>query len=112
MALIKGITVTLYERTQTGKDTLNAPVYVEQAVPVENVLISPVSAEEVLSDIQLTGKHAVYELSLPKGDAHKWDDSKVEFFGRIWHTCGPAREWMPGLVPGTWNKKVKVERYE
>ena len=43
MALIKGIPVILYERTQTGEDAFHAPVYTETPVTVENVLITPVA---------------------------------------------------------------------
>lgn len=42
-ALIKGIPVTLYERTKTGEDAFHEPVYAETPVTVENVLITPVT---------------------------------------------------------------------
>ena len=37
-ALIKGIPVTLYERTKTGEDAFHEPIYTEIPVIVENVL--------------------------------------------------------------------------
>lgn len=43
-ALIKGIPVTLYERTKTGEDAFHEPVYAETPVTVENVLITPVDS--------------------------------------------------------------------
>lgn len=111
MALIKGITVTLYEKTLSGVDGFNAPIYTETAVLVENVLITPVSSEDVINDLQLYGKRAVYELSIPKGDDHVWEDRNVEFFGHKWKTFGFCREWIEENVPLNWNKKIKVERY-
>ena len=107
---LHGIPVTLYERTQTGTDSFNAPIYSETPVTVENV--SPVSAEAVVGELQLYGKRAVYELCLPKGDAHDWEDCRVDFFGQSFRVFGPVQELIESLVPLDWNRKVKVERYE
>ena len=51
MALIEGIPVILYERTQTGEDAFHAPVYTETPVTVENVLITPVDNAAVVTDL-------------------------------------------------------------
>lgn len=110
--MIKGITVTLWERTQTGTDAFNAPVYTETPVQVKNVLVAPSSDKDVIDALQLYGKHAVYELSLPKGDAHNWSDCRVDFFGQSWRVFGAGREWIEEKVPLFWNRKVMVERYE
>lgn len=109
---LKGIPVTLYARTQTGVDGFNTPVYTETPVKVENVLVSPVSAEAVVNDLQLYGKRAVYELCLPKGDTNDWTDCRVDFFGQSFRVFGPAQQYIENLVPLDWNKKLKVERYE
>lgn len=112
MALLKGITIKLYERTQTGVDAFKAPVYQETvAVEVENILICPVSTEDITDGLQLYGKHAVYELCIPKEDTHNWEDRTVEFYGQKWRTFGIPMEWMNSLTPGPWNRKIKVERY-
>lgn len=110
-ALIKGIVVKLYQTTQVGTDDFNAPVYEEIPADIENVIVSPVSAEDVISDIQLYGKHSVYELCIPKGDAHDWEDKRVDFFGKSWKTFGFPQEWIEENVPLDWNRKVRVERY-
>lgn len=112
MAMIKGTAVTLYEATQTGVDAFHAPVFSETPVVVENVLISPVSAEDVLDSIQMYGKRAVYELSIPKTDTHDWADRTVEFYGQKWRAFGLVLEYMAENTPLDWNRKVKVERYE
>lgn len=111
-SLIKGITVTLYETTKRGVDAFNAPIYEETAVEVENVLVSPVSAESVMEGIQFHGKKEIYELCIPKGDTHEWKDKRVAFFGREFKTFGAPVEYIEGNLPLDWNKKVKVERYE
>lgn len=82
MPWIKGIPVTLYEKTQTGEDRFHDPIYAETPVTVENVLVTPADASAVTTDLQLNGHHLAYELCIPKGDAHNWDDVTVEFLAR------------------------------
>ena len=109
MAWIKGITVYLTVRTRTGTNAFNAPVYADTEEAVDNVLITPLSDTEILDTLNLTGKRAVYELSIPKGDAHDWTDTTVRFFGRTWRTIGMGREYIDALTPLDWNRKVQVE---
>lgn len=110
--MLKGITVTLYEKRQTGLDAFNRPVFEEIPVEVGNVIVTPASAEAVTNELNLSGKHLAYELSIPKGDDHKWTDRKVGFMGQTFRTFGPIEEWIESMVPLAWNKKIKVERYE
>lgn len=111
MAIIKGITVLLYEKEQTGEDSFHRPVYAERPVKVENVLVAPASAEAVTDGTNLSGKKGAYVLAIPKGDMHEWEDSAVEFFGKRWRTYGPVQEGIENLIPLSWNRKVMVERY-
>lgn len=111
MARLNGIPVTLYDRVQTGADAFNAPIYTETAVIVKDVLPCPVSTRDITEGLQLYGKRAEYELCIPKGDTHTWEDRTVEFFGQKWRTFGIVLEWLEDLTPGPWNRKVKVERY-
>lgn len=110
--LIKGIPVVLHERTQTGVDGFKEPVYTETSTIVENVLVTPADASAVTDELQLSGRHLAYELSIPKGDSHTWDGCIVEFFGKKWRVFGGVQEYIEALVPLDWNRKVKVERYE
>jgi len=109
--MLKGRTVTLYERTEGTKDAFNRPSYTETAVTVENVLIAPVSSEDMISELNLTGKRAVYQLGIPKGDAHDWANARVNFFGEDWRVIGYPTEGQDELIPLSWNRKVTVERY-
>lgn len=109
--MIKGKQVTLYEKTVSGTDGFNQPIYTEVPVDVEDVIIAPADASAVIDDLKLYGKHLAYELHLPKGDSHNWDDAKVSFYGKTFKTYGPAQEWIDENVPGKWNRKVKVEFY-
>ena len=112
MTLIKGITVILYDKTQVGVDGFNMPIYEETATEVENVLVSPASSEDIVNNLDLTGKKVVYTLAIPKGDKHDWRNKKVEFFGETFRTFDAPIKGIDDLVPGPWNAKVKVERYE
>lgn len=108
---MQGITVILYEKTSSGTDAFNAPVFTETPVKVKNVLVAPATSADVINDLQLYGKTLAYDLYIPKGDTHTWNDCKVEFFGATWHCYTYPEEWVNGLVPNAWNKRVKVERY-
>lgn len=110
-AILKGITVTLYEKTQAGTDGFNRPIYTEDPVQVENVLIGQPDTEEVLDTLELTGKKIVYTLGIPKGDTHVWTDRKVGFFGDTFHVISEPEQGIESMIPLDWNKKVKVERY-
>lgn len=108
---MKGITIQLGVKTETGRDAFNAPVYSEEWVDVENVLVAPVSTTDAIDLLNLTGKTAVYILGIPKGDTHIWEDVKVRFFGETWSSIGFPQEGIEKLMPLSWNKKVTVERY-
>lgn len=109
--LLKGIQTILYDKVQSGKDAFKAPIYVEKPVYVENVLICPVSTDDVVEGMRLYGKKAVYELCIPKENTNVWENRTVEFYGQRWHTFGIVLEWPAELTPGPWNRKIKVERY-
>ena len=109
--MLKGITVTLHNKVLTGRDALNAPVYEEVDVDVENVLVAPVSSTEAQEMLDLTGKKVIYQLAIPKGDEHVWENQRVSFFGEDWLVVGFVTEGIEGMIPLLWNKKVQVERY-
>lgn len=112
MAKLKGITVTLYAKTQTGTDGFGDPVYTETEISVDDVLVYPSTSTEILEMVNLYGKKAVYTLAIPKGDANDWEDRRVSFFGEDWRTFGIPTEGIEDNIPLRWNKKVTVERYE
>ncbi len=109
--MIKGITVILKKKTQVGTDGFNRPVYDTIDVAVENVLVAPVNTDDLPAPIDLTGKKAVYQLGIPKGDMNNWEDCDVEFSGKTWHSFGFTTEGIDVNIPLAWNKKVLVELY-
>ena len=107
--MIRGITVILLSKRQTGTDAFNRPIYMEDEIPVENVLIAPVSDAEILDTLNLTGRKAVYQLGIPKSDRNVWEGQRVRFFGETWRVIGKPVRGMNELIPLDWNLKVKVE---
>lgn len=112
MTLIKGDTVYLFDKVQEGKDPFGHPIMKETRRPIANVLISPVTSDDIVSTTNLYGKKAVYVLGIPKGDAHQWENRKVQFFGETFQTFGKVIQGIDGLIPLDWNKKVWVACYE
>lgn len=111
MSMIKGITVQLKKKIQTGTDPFGRPIYSEQIINVDNVLIGEPSADDVTSDLSLYGKKLAYTLAIPKGDTNIWEDTEVSFFGQTFRTYGFVSQGIESMIPLDWNKKIKVERY-
>lgn len=109
---IKGISVTLYERTQTGIDAANRPIYEETPVTVDNVLVGAPTSDDVVNEFNLSGKRIAYTLGIPKGDTHDWTDRTVEFWGSKFRTVGIPTQGIEENIPLDWNMKVQVEAYE
>ncbi|MBQ2658632.1 MAG: hypothetical protein IJF87_08705 [Erysipelotrichaceae bacterium] len=110
--MIKGIPVVLINKVKTGVDGFNRPTYTEQRITVNNVLVSPAESEDVISQLNLTGRKAVYTLGIPKGDTNVWEDQDVEFFGERFHVFTIQTKGIESMIPLEWNGKVMVERYE
>lgn len=110
--MIKGIQVTLYEKKETGKDEFDHPIVQEIPSIVENVLIYPASTTEILDTLTLTGKKAIYNIAIPKGDSHNWKDCRVEFFGQSWQVISFPQQGIEENIPLDWNQKWQVALYE
>lgn len=109
---LKGITVTLIDKQQTGTDPFGTPIYSDVEIAVDDVLVTPTKSEEVLNTQNLTGRIAVYTLAIPKGDINDWENKEVRFFSERWRVFGISLEGIEEMIPLRWNKKVTVERYE
>ena len=108
---MRGATVYLHVKTESGTDAFGAPIYVDEVIPVDNVLIGEPSSDQALEDLNLYGKRLAYVLAIPKGDDNVWTDTEVEFFGEKFRTYGEPTQGIEDLIPLSWNKKVRVERY-
>ncbi len=112
MSRLKGITVTLLQKVEGERDEFNHPTYTEKEIKVENVLVEPVSATDILNNTSLDGHTITYSLGIPKNDENTWENAIVEFYGRKWHVIGIPLVGIESMIPLEWNKKVTVEAYE
>lgn len=110
--MLKGITVTLYETREIGTDEFNKPILQEVPVQVNNVLVSPTSSSEIVNNIDIEGKKAIYTLAIPKGDTHDWVNKKVSFLGCEFKTFGFPIMGIESLIPLDWNMKVMAAKYD
>ena len=109
---IQGIDIQVLQKTVTGYDWANQPIYTTEWVTVSNVLVGQPTAHEILELTDLYGKKAVYTLAIPKGDTHNWEDCRVSFFGEDYHVFGIPLKGIECDIPLDWNMKATVERYE
>ena len=109
--MIKGVTVTLINKVEIGKDPFGEPIFEDVEIEVDNVLISPTTSDDIVNQLTISGKKAVYTLAIPKGDMNTWEDQEVRFFGERWRVFGIPLQGIEHLIPLDWNKKVTVERY-
>lgn len=116
MPKLKGISITIEVKTQTGTDPLGAPVFSSRWETVENVLVGQPDPEEVKQALDIQGKKVIYKLAIPKGDEHDWENTRVMLpepysFAGTYMTVGFPISGIDELVPLSWNQKVLLERY-
>ncbi|MFR9274453.1 hypothetical protein [Finegoldia magna] len=76
------------------------------------MLVAPLTSEELINELNLTGRKIAYQLAIPKGDTHNWENAEVEFFEERFRTVGSPTRGIEEMIPLDWNMKVKVERIE
>lgn len=112
---MKTVSVILTEKTQSGTDAFNQPVYTTEDKTVSGVLVGEPSTDDITNAFTTYGAKLVYTLAIPKGDTHNWEDTTVtlpEPFAGTYHTVGIPTAGIEANIPLRWNKKVKLERYE
>lgn len=107
--MIHGMKIKLINKFEGAKDEFGNPIYGIRMIDVDNVIVAPVSTDDMINTLNLTGKRAVYTLGIPKGDTNNWEDAEVEFFGKRFRTFGTVLEGIEDMIPLQWNKKVMVE---
>ena len=110
--MIRGMTIQIVVKTQTGTDPFGAPIYSETEEDVNNVLVGQPTTEDYATTLQLTGKRIAYVLGIPKGDTHDWVNTDVIIWGERFRTIGLPQTGIQDNIPLQWGQNVKVERYE
>lgn len=108
---MKGTTVQLVVKTQSGTDAFGAPVYTEELVSVADVLVGSPTSDDVTNTLNLYGKKIEYVLGIPKGDTHNWIDAEVVIWGERFRTVGYPTTGEQENIPLRWGQNVRVERY-
>lgn len=108
---MRGMTIELGVKTETGVDPFGAPVYETTYIEVEDVLVGQPSGDDLTTTLELTGKRIAYVLGIPKGDDHIWTDTTVRFFGKTFKTIGYPETGIQENIPLRWGQNVKVEAY-
>lgn len=111
-----GQTVTLYQTVQTGEDRFGMPIFSEEPVAVDNVLIGEPNTDDITASTALYGKKITYMLGIPKGDTHDWKEKRVEWVDAygITHICRTFGFPVTGVeanIPTPWHMKVRCEDY-
>lgn len=110
--MLNGISIVLYEQTETGRDEFNAPIIEETPVTIDDVLIGQPTSDDITNALSMYGRKIAYTMAIPKGDTHEWENCKVRFYGEDFRVIGIPTEGIEANIPLRWNKKVQVERYE
>lgn len=110
MTMIKGINIVLVNKVEDGVDDFNRPIYRDNEVTVENVLVGEPSADDVLNTLNIHGKIVKYTLGIPKGDTNTWEGDVIIWGDRYRIIDGPT-QGIEANIPLLWNKKVHVEAY-
>ena len=108
---MKGATVGLVVKTQTGTDPFGHPIYTETIEEINDVLIGQPTYEDAPTTLDMTGKVIAYVLGIPKGDTHTWEDTEIIIWGERYRTIGYPVTGIQENIPLRWGKNVKVERY-
>lgn len=108
---MKGTTVQLVIKTQSGTDPFGAPIYTEELVDVPDVLVGSPTTDDVTDSLNLYGKKIEYMLGIPKGDTHNWTDTDVIIWGNRYRTFGYPITGEQANIPLRWGQNVRVERY-
>jgi hypothetical protein len=108
---MKGMTVKLVKKTQTGTDPFGAPIETEELIDVPDCLVGQPSTDEISATMEMYGKQIAYVVGVPKGDENTWVDTDVIIWGERFRTIGYPMTGIQENIPLRWGKNVKVERY-
>lgn len=112
---MRGVTVVLNVKTQTGTDAFGRPIYSTIPKNVSDVLVGEPSSDDITNMLTMYGKKVAYTLAIPKTDENVWEDTEVTLpapFGGTYHTIGYATAGITENIPTRWNRKVHLERQE
>ena len=108
---MKGMTVQLVKKTQSGTDPFGAPIETEEIIDVPDCLVGQPTSDDIAATMEMYGKKIAYVVGVPKGDENEWVDTDVIIWGERFRTIGYPMTGIQENIPLRWGKNVKVERY-
>lgn len=112
---MRGVTVTLKQKTQSGTDALGQPIYTTTDVNISDVLVGKPESSDVENALTMYGKRIAYTLAIPKGDTHVWYKSQVTLpapWSSTFNVIGDVVETIDANTPTRWNRIVQLERID
>lgn len=110
--MLKGTTVQIAVKTQTGVDPFGAPIYSTTYEDVPDVLVGQPTTDDITSSVNLFGKKVEYMLGIPKGDTHNWVDADIIIWGQHYQSFGYPITGEQENIPLRWGQNVRVTRFE
>lgn len=112
---MRGVAVTLKQKTQAGTDALGQPIYTTIDVVINDVLVGKPESSDVENALTMYGKRIAYTLAIPKGDTHVWYKSQVTLpapWSSTFNVIGDVVETIDANTPTRWNRIVQLERID
>lgn len=106
---MKGETVVVSTRVQSGKDMFGNAIYELDSLEVDNVLVAPGEVDDVIESTRPEGSEIHYTLYFPK--TFEWlglENAEIEVRGESFKVIGRPNYWNPDVCPTDWNMVVKV----
>ena len=107
---MRGETVVVITRTETGRGPGNSPIWTEAEVAVGNVLVAPGARADALDSNRPSGVDVVFTLSFPKAFVGSLRGCRVRVRGEAFDVIGDPRPYQDANTPGDWDRPVEVER--
>ena len=107
---MRGESVIVITRTETGRDGGNAPIYSDSETTVTNGLVAPGTRSDVIDSNRPEGVDVAYNLHFPKTFTGSLRGLRVKVRGEAFHIIGDPQPYQTNLTPGKWNRPVEVER--
>jgi hypothetical protein len=104
-----GETVIVETRTETSRDSFNAPVYGYQEVQVDNVLVSPGPRSDIVESNRPDGHLVKYSLHFPKTFDTGLEGLRVKVRGKWYRIIGAPDHYAEANTPTQWWMPAEAE---
>jgi hypothetical protein len=108
---VEGEAVVVHRRTQSGTNSHNQPIYTTETEIVENVLVAPGAAADVVENARPDGTTIAWTLYFPKAFAGSLRGARISVRGETpAPVIGDPKPYPDEATPTDWNMPVTLER--